>query len=210
MLWGLLLAGDGVGMLALRGLGVDVEALREEMREPAPRVPMTPESFILAVEAREKSRPTPETESMLALGATDDFFDTGHLLLGLLRHGVAVRGVTVAAAEAEIGRQMAAFLSGRATPADPATADELIGKPRVRVPDDIRELGRRIDDLRREKERAVDAEEFDRAGQVREQEKELLADRRRRVAAWAADVDLLAVVKEVEALRAEVDNLRNP
>ncbi|MDQ3788235.1 MAG: hypothetical protein M3422_13465 [Actinomycetota bacterium] len=211
LLAGLLQVGECVGVVALRGLGLDVDALREELREPEPEIwdPPTLESFLAAFGGGEQAEPTAEDEALLALGAEDGYYDTGHLLVALVRHGVPQLTITADEVRAEIRRRMAEFLSGRVPPIDPAKADALIGEPRVWVPDGIRELGRRIEALRRERDAAVHAEEYERGAAIREREKELIAARRRLVAAWSSKVDLLAVVEEVEALRAEVDRLRN-
>lgn len=211
LLAGLSGVGECLGVAALRGLGVDVDALREAFGEPVRErpVPMTIESWTAAFLSAKRAEPTTKDEALLALGAEDEYYDTGHLLLASLRHGVPELTITADEARAEITRCRAEVLSGRVPPIDPDEADMLIGEPRARVPADIRELSRRIEALRREKEAAVDAEEFDRAGDIRGREKELLAARERLVAAWSPHVDVLAVVEEVEVLRAEVDQLRN-
>jgi len=89
-----------------------------------------------------------------------------------------------------------------------ARADELIATRRVSLPPEIRELCERIALLRRQKEVAVDASEFDAAGRIRTAEKALMRRRAAAVETWAAELDVLALVEEVEALWTEVDRLR--
>lgn len=71
--------------------------------------------------------------------------------------------------------------------------------PRVKVPGQIRELDARIVEVRHQKEDAVDAQEFDLVRTIRKQ----------LVAEWTAGMDVVALAEEVEALRAEVDQLRD-
>ena len=109
---------------------------------------------------------------------------------------------------AEIERHVAEYLSGRPNGFDPANADRLIAVPRVKVPGQVRELDARIAEVRQQKEDAINAQDFERAAEIRGREKELLGERNEMVAEWAAGVDVLALTEEVEALRAEVDRLR--
>jgi hypothetical protein len=164
LLVGLLAAGEGVGLRVLRALEADVERMRAGVRCPLVTdshaddrgridgLPVKPAegSFIEAV------RLSPDAEAVVAAGANEPagYFDTAHLLIGLLQHGIPElvdQGVTVDRARSEIQRHLREFLSGRASPVDPADADELIGTPRVRIPPDIRDLTARIADARRER-----------------------------------------------------------
>jgi len=134
---------------------------------------------------------------------------TEHLLIALLRHGTEALGdLTVARVREEIERQLGEFVRGRVVPVDVAQADELIATRRVSLPPEIRELCERIALLRRQKEVAVDASEFDAAGRIRTAEKALMRRRAAAVETWAAELDVLALVEEIEALRTEVDRLR--
>ena len=221
LLWALSMPGPGVGKRVLRGLGVDIEALDEEVRSaawvPRPGVPGDPlnlDPLAEALEVPARFQVAPDTDAVLDLAAEEatDHLGTAHLLLGLLRHGtpeLSARGVTVDVARAEIGRQMTEFLSGRVPPMDPIRADELISSPRERLPDDIRELIARIENLRGEKEEAIDAKDYPRAEHAVEELKDAYRRKAQRVAEWAPKVDVASVVAEVELLRAEVDRLRN-
>jgi hypothetical protein len=222
-LWlGLLSAGDGVALRVLSALDVDSESLRESIRTnapvgehgPDPDEPLTAESFIQGLEAKDRIQLSDDVHAVLvaAAGQSDDHVHTGHLLITLVSHGsapVVERGLTVERVQAETARQLAEFLYGRPAAMDAALADELIAVPRASVPADIRALDARIAELRQLKEAAVDSAEFDVAARVRDQEKQLLRQRAQRVQDWAAGVDVLALAEEVEALRAEVDRLRD-
>ena len=80
---------------------------------------------------------------------------------------------------------------------------------RMTVPADIREAEEQLAQVRAEKEAAIDADDFERAAGLRDQERQLwrrLAERER---AWTAEVDLEAVVQENQHLHREVERLRD-
>jgi ATP-dependent Clp protease ATP-binding subunit ClpA len=79
---------------------------------------------------------------------------------------------------------------------------------RMTVPEDLREAEEQLAQVRREKEAAIDAEDFEQAAALRDQERQLLGRVAERERAWAAGVDLEAVVRENENLRHEVERLR--
>jgi len=99
---------------------------------------------------------------------------------------------------------------GPATPiwGYPLPDDELSAADPVTVPADIVELDLRIAQLRRDKESAVDTENFDAAGQIRTEERRLMARRTAKVQQWTDGVDVVAVVHENEDLRRQVQQLR--
>lgn len=208
-LWLGLLAVGGVGRHVLAALGVDLDAAAAKVRAgievgdhgPDPAA-VTPEAFREWSQARHEIRLTAEVVTLLHGVA-----DTGQLLLALVRID-DVLGLTEERVRAETERQLAEFMSGRTAGFDPSSADELIAVPRVRVPTRVRELDVRIEEVRQQKETAIEAQEFERAAEIRAQEKELRRERAERVAEWSAGVDVVALAEEVEALRAEVDRLR--
>ncbi len=215
--WSSVVAG-GVCRHVLERLGVDTEALRAELRPtvdvPKPGTAEDPLRFqpvMAALVVPEGFEVAADADAVLELAAEEatDHFGTAHLLLGLLRHGVPeLSAVTVDMARAEIGRQMAEFLSGRVPPMNPARADDLIIPPRVRLPDDLREVIARTRELWREKELAIDAGDYARAQRVRDELGDALRVEKELVAKWRPTVDVVSVVEEVEVLRAEVDRLR--
>ncbi|HPE13667.1 MAG TPA: Clp protease N-terminal domain-containing protein, partial [Actinomycetota bacterium] len=66
---------------------------------------------------------------------------------------------------------------------------------RMTAPPDLRELDERIAGVRREKESAIDAQDFEKAASLRDDEKNLMADRVERERQWkAGDMDVVAQV----------------
>ncbi|HUW77734.1 MAG TPA: ATP-dependent Clp protease ATP-binding subunit [Candidatus Nanopelagicaceae bacterium] len=68
---------------------------------------------------------------------------------------------------------------------------------RMTAPPDLRELDDRVADVRREKESAIDGQDFEKAASLRDKEKQLLAERTDREKSWkAGDMDVVAEVNE--------------
>ena len=78
--------------------------------------------------------------------------------------------------------------------------DEAGSRMRIRrmtAPPDLREFDERIADVRREKESAIDAQDFEKAASLRDREKKLLAAKAEREKEWkAGDMDVVAEVDE--------------
>jgi ATP-dependent Clp protease ATP-binding subunit ClpC len=78
--------------------------------------------------------------------------------------------------------------------------DEAGSRMRIRrmtAPPDLREFDERIADVRREKESAIDAQDFEKAAALRDKEKTLLADKAKREQEWkAGDLDVVAEVDD--------------
>src|SRR5690242_18531419 len=78
--------------------------------------------------------------------------------------------------------------------------DEAGSRMRIRrmtAPPDLREFDERIAEVRREKESAIDAQDFEKAASLRDKEKTLLAEKSRREAEWkAGDLDVVAEVDD--------------
>jgi ATP-dependent Clp protease ATP-binding subunit ClpC len=78
--------------------------------------------------------------------------------------------------------------------------DEAGSRMRIRrmtAPPDLREFDERIANVRREKESAIDAQDFEKAASLRDTEKNLLAEKAQREREWkAGDLDVAAVVDE--------------
>ena len=79
---------------------------------------------------------------------------------------------------------------------------------RMTVPDDLREAEEQLAQVRREKEAAIDADDFERAATLRDQEKQFLLWLAEREREWTAGVDLAAVIQENHNLHGEVERLR--
>ena len=68
---------------------------------------------------------------------------------------------------------------------------------RMTAPPDLREFDERIADVRREKESAIDAQDFEKAAALRDREKKLLAQKGEREKQWkSGDMDVIAEVDE--------------
>src|SRR5215204_6137486 len=70
---------------------------------------------------------------------------------------------------------------------------------RMTAPPDLREFDGKIADVRRDKESAIDAQDFEKAANLRDTEKNLLNDKARREREWkSGDMDVVAEVDEEE------------
>ena len=80
--------------------------------------------------------------------------------------------------------------------------DEAGSRMRIRrmtAPPDLREFDERIAGVRREKESAIDAQDFEKAASLRDREKQLLAQKATREKEWkAGDMDVVAEVDDEE------------
>jgi ATP-dependent Clp protease ATP-binding subunit ClpC len=78
--------------------------------------------------------------------------------------------------------------------------DEAGSRMRIRrmtAPPDLREFDERIAEVRREKESAIDAQDFEKAAGLRDKEKTLLAEKAKREQEWkAGDMDVVAEVDD--------------
>ena len=78
--------------------------------------------------------------------------------------------------------------------------DEAGSRMRIRrmtAPPDLREFDEKIAQVRREKESAIDSQDFEKAGALRDNEKRLMAKKEAREKEWkAGDMDAVAVVNE--------------
>jgi ATP-dependent Clp protease ATP-binding subunit ClpC len=78
--------------------------------------------------------------------------------------------------------------------------DEAGARMRIRrmtAPPDLREFDERIAQVRRDKESAIDSQDFERAAQLRDTEKQLLAQRAQREKEWkAGDLDVVSEVDD--------------
>src|SRR6201992_767261 len=78
--------------------------------------------------------------------------------------------------------------------------DEAGSRMRIRrmtAPPDLRDFDERIGEVRREKESAIDAQDFEKAASLRDKEKTLLVDKSKREQEWkAGDLDVVAEVDD--------------
>jgi ATP-dependent Clp protease ATP-binding subunit ClpC len=203
------LAHGGVAAKALESLGISLEAVRAQVEAiigrgqsgPIGHIPFTPRAKkVLELSLREATQ----------LG--HDYIGTEHILLGLIREGEGVAAQVLVKLGADLSRvrqQVIGLLSGYAgVEAAAEQAGARTRLVRMTVPEELREAEEQLAQVRREKEAAIDAEDFERAAALRDQERELLGRVAERERAWTAGVDLEAVVQENENLHREVERLR--
>ncbi len=143
-----------------------------------------------------------------ALQLGHNYIGTEHILLGLIREGEGVAAqvlVTLGADRDRVCQQVVQMLGGYAGGVGAGGRTRLV---RMTVPTDIREDEEQLAQVRREKEAAIDADDFERAAALRDQERQLLRRLAERERAWTAEVDLEAVIHENQNLHNEVERLR--
>jgi ATP-dependent Clp protease ATP-binding subunit ClpA len=203
------LAHGGVAAKALESLGISLEAVRAQVEEiigqgqsaPVGHIPFTPRAKkVLELSLRE------------AIQLGHNYIGTEHLLLGLIREGEGVAAQVLLKLGGDLSRvrqQVIQLLSGYAggeAAAEQARAPTRL--VRMTVPAELREAEEQLDQVRRDKEAAIEAEDFERAAVMRDQERQLARRVAERERAWTAGVDLEAVVRENENLHGEVERLR--
>ena len=203
LLLGLLREGEGVAAGALASMGISLEAVRAQVEEtighgqttPGAHIPFTPRAKkVLELSRRE------------ALQLGHNYVGTEHLLLGLLREGEGLAAQVLAGFGADHDRvreQVLRLLTGDSPQPGPATWMVLLT-----VPADLLDSEEQIAELRRQKQAAIDADDFDTAMALRDREKRVLADKLRREREWIGGVDLQAVIDENQRVHHELERLR--
>jgi ATP-dependent Clp protease ATP-binding subunit ClpA len=206
LLLGLAHEGQGVAAGALESLGIRLEALRSQVEEIIGRgeseaassgqIPFTPRAKkVLELSLRESQQ----------LG--HNYIGTEHILLGLIREGQGVAAQVLVKLGADLPRVrqvVIQLLSGY------AGGPEAAAEPRpvaMTVPDELREAEEQLAELRQQKEAAIEAQDFDRAAALRDQELQLLEGLAEREGKWRAGVDVAEVVQENRRLHGEVQRL---
>jgi ATP-dependent Clp protease ATP-binding subunit ClpC len=204
LLLGLIHEGEGVAAQVLAELSISLEAVRAQVEEiigqgeraPTGHIPFTPRAKkVLELSLRE------------ALQLGHNYIGTEHILLGLIREGEGVAAQVLVKLGGDLWRvrqQVIQVLSGSAG-MEAGARTRLVP---MTVPDDLREAEEQLTQVRREKEAAIDAEDFERAAGLRDQERQLRTRVAERERAWTAGVDLETVVQENQRLHREVERLR--
>jgi Clp amino terminal domain, pathogenicity island component/UvrB/uvrC motif len=129
------------------------------------------------------------------------YIGSEHILLGLIREGsgLAAQILTgLGASASQIHDQVLELLAAeRPVVAGPIT------------PPGIREFDRKIGRARQAKDAAIDAGDYERAVLLRDQEKELMAQREQQIEAWSAGTDMAVLGRELERLRDENQRLQD-
>ena len=230
ILLGLIHEGEGVAAKALESLGISLDAVRQQVEEiigqgqqaPSGHIPFTPRAKkVLELSLRES----------LQLG--HNYIGTEHILLALLREGEGVAAQTLVRLGADLNRvrqQVIQLLHGypgkrpggsaagpweRGLPPETATRLDAIDsrlsalEQRAGTGPDTGELDRQIEQARRDRQAAVDAQEYERAASLRDQEKDLLAQQTSRQERWAAThPDLPSLAEKLRQLGDEIERLR--
>ena len=204
LLLGLVSESQSVAAKALESLGISLEAVRAQVEEiigqgqsaPTGHIPFTSQAKkVLELSLRE------------ALQLGHNYIGTEHILLGLIREGEGVAAqvlVKLGASFDRVRQQVVQLLGGYAGGVGAGGRTRLV---RMTVPTDIREDEEQLAEVRRE-EAAIDADDFERAAALRDQERQLLRRLAERERAWTAEVDLEAVIHENQNLHNEVEILR--
>jgi ATP-dependent Clp protease ATP-binding subunit ClpA len=202
LLLGLAHEGQGVAAAALESLGIRPEAIRSQVEQiigqgqsaPSGHIPFTPRAKkVLELSLRESKQ----------LG--HNYIGTEHVLLGLVREGEGVAAhvlVSLGADMPRVRQQVVQLLSGSAGGPGAAAGMRPVAMP---VPEELREAGEQLAEVRRQKEAAIEAQDFERAAALRDAEEELLAGLAAREG--TAGVDLAAVLQELQRLGGEVQRL---
>ena len=230
ILLGLIHEGEGVAAKALESLGISLDAVRQQVEEiigqgqqaPSGHIPFTPRAKkVLELSRRE------------AVQLGHNYIGTEHILLGLIREGDGVAAQVLVRLGADMNRvrqQVIQLLHGhpaeqpvsarsaaqnlRVSPAVQtrleAVEQRLVAiEQRIGTGPDTSDLNEQIAQVCREKESAIDAQDFEQAVSLRDREKELLASKTARQEQWAAGHPALPDLAErCQQLTDEIERLR--
>jgi ATP-dependent Clp protease ATP-binding subunit ClpC len=214
--------GGGVAAQALGSLGITEEAARQQVEEVVGRGQPGPQQGHLPFTPRAKKMLQLSLREAIALG--HGYIGTEHILLGLVREGegVAMRVLNGLGVDPNrVRQQVIQLVSARRVQEEPGTgrdtgrgkrklASEVRGRldsiewrlsvleQRVGTGPEVRDLDREIAEVRRDKEAAIDAQDFENAAVLRDRESQLLGDKAARLQEAA---DLPSLSDEVERLR---------
>ena len=214
ILIGLVREDGGVAGGGLESVGISVDAVRQQVKEmigigeqaPSGHVPFTPRAKkVLELSLRES----------LQLG--HDYIGTEHIMLGLIREGdgVAAQVLVILGADLNQLRQQvlqrlqgfqgedergirAAQRPGLLSRIDSLEERLSILERRVGTRLDLQDLDREIAQVRRDKEAAIEAQDFENTAALGDRERQLADDRTARQREWAA---LPSLSDEIERLR---------
>jgi len=232
ILLGLIHEGEGVAAKALESLGISLESVRQQVEEiigqgqhaPSGHIPFTPRAKkVLELSLREARQ----------LG--HHYIGTEHILLGLIQEGEGVAAQVLVKLGADLNRvrqQVIQLLHGYQGKEPASSGAAPGGWPGGRVPPDVParvnalesqmsaierrvgtgpatgDLDEQIAHVRRDKESALDAQDFEQAASLRDRERQLLAGKTARQHQWeAAHPDLASLAEQVQRLSAEVEQL---
>ena len=194
--------GTGTAARALESLGITEEAARQQVAEIVGRGQQEPPRGHIPFTPRAKKTLELSLREAIALG--NNFIGSEHILLGLIREGdnpasqvLNGLGVEPNRVRQEVIRRVSARrvveepAARHATPRGPKRklASELhsrldslewrlsVLEQRVGTGPDVRDLDREIAQVRRDKEAAIDVQDFEGAAVLRDRESQLLGDK---------------------------------
>ena len=215
LLLGLIRGGDDVPAQVLESLGIRLDAARQQVEQitgrgeqpTAGHVPFTSRAKkVLELAGREAD----------ALG--HDHIGTEHILLGLIRAGDGAAGQVLESFSAEPNRvrqHVIQLVHGDQTKDALARVDSLERRLAalerwVGMRPDLEELDQEIAQVTREKQAAIERQDFEVATATRDKEKQLLAARIRREKEEQAEpaAGRIPLAKELAQVTAELERLR--
>jgi Clp amino terminal domain, pathogenicity island component len=234
ILLGLIHEKQGVAASALESLGIRLEAVRQQVEQIVGRGEQAPSGHIPFTPRAKKVLEFSLRESQM-LG--HDYIGTEHILLGLIREGEGVAAQVLVRLGADLNRvrqQVIQVLHANqaseiASPADVPGGPRL-GRERPVAASDVNamesrlsaieqrvgtgpvtaDLDEQIAQATREKESAIDSQDFEQARSLRVRERQLLADKTARKQEWeATHPDLASLAEQVQRLSDEVERLRD-
>jgi len=221
LLLGLIRESEGVAAKALESLGISLDAVRQQVREIIGQGQQPPPGHIPFTKRAKKALELSTRESM-QLG--HNYIGTEHILLGLLREGdgVAAQVLVKLGADLNLVRQQVIQLlqgsgkrAGTRLPEDALARIDALDHRLAAIErwagmrPDLGELEQEITHVRREKEAAIDRQDFEAAAATRDKEKQLLAARADREKEWTQAVTGgPSLASELGRVNAELDRLR--
>jgi len=233
ILLGLIHEGEGVAAKALESLGISLEAVRQQVEEiigqgqqaPSGHIPFTPRAKkVMELAARE------------ALQLGHNYVGTEHILLGLVREGEGVAAQVLVKLGVDLNRvrqQVIQLLHGYPGEEPPGERPRRGKRARARLMDDalarmdaldrrlsaierwvgmrpaLDDVDQEIAQVRRDKEAAIDAQDFESAAALRDKEKGLLTARASKEREWAAATgDRPSLAAEFGRVNAELARLQ--
>ena len=230
ILFGLIHEGEGAAARALESLGISLEVVRQQVEEiigrgqqaPSGHIPFTPRAKkVLELSLRE------------ALQLSHNYIGTEHILLGLIREGEGVAAKVLLRLGADLNRvreQVIQLVQGyhgqesssagagpqeRGLAADILTRIDMIESRlsalelHTGIGPDLREFDQKIAQVVREKEAAIDSQDFEKAAHLRDSEKELIAKRDAQEKEWkATHPGPSSLAEKVRQLSDEIEQLR--
>ena len=229
LLLGLIHEGEGVAAKALEAMGISLDAVRQQVEEiigrgqqaPSGHIPFTPRAKrVLELSLRESGQ----------LG--HNYIGTEHILLGLVREGEGVAAQVLVKLGGDLNRvrqTVIQLLQGHGAETRPrprsmragmvedvlARLDSMDGRLTaierwVGIGPDVRDLDQEIAQLHRDKEAAIESQDFEAAAAIRDAEVRLLADKTKREKNCAGGTEgRSSLAEDFDRISAELDRLRS-